>query len=57
MVREEKKIHKVLFKLIAEVTVGDKFVPFLIDASAQLLHPCTCACMYICHLLVIVSEP
>lgn len=55
MVREEKKMHKVTFELTAEVTAGDKFIPFLIDASAQLLHPCTCARMYTCHLLVLVS--
>lgn len=55
VVREEKKVHKVMFKLITEVT-GDKFLPFLVDASAELLHPRTCACMYIFHLLVIVSE-
>lgn len=56
VVWEGKKIHKVIFKLIAEVTAGDKFIPLLIDASAQLLHLHTCACMYICHLLVLVSE-
>lgn len=44
-----------MFKLITEVT-GDKLLPFLVDATAQLLHPRTCACMYIFHLLVIVSE-
>lgn len=56
MVREEKKIQEVTFKLTAEGTAGDKFIPFLIDASAQLLHPHTCARMYMCHLLVLVSE-
>lgn len=47
VVQEVKKIHEVMFQLIAEVTAGDKFIPFLIDASAQLLHPRTCAYMYI----------
>lgn len=56
VVREGKKIHEVVFKLIAEETAGGKFIPFLIDASAQLLHPHMCACMYICHLLVLISE-
>lgn len=52
-----KKILEVTCKLVAGVTADDKFTPFLVDANAQLLHPRTCACTYICHLLVLVSEP
>lgn len=43
-------------KLVAEFTVDDTFIPFLIGVNAQLLHPHTCACTYIRHLLVLVSE-
>lgn len=32
---------------MAEVTVGDKFIPLLVDASAQLLQPRMCACTFV----------